>query len=103
MKNLDLELLSYQILGNIAKMAAANPAIKLDPKYDDYDYPVTAPHAQNGHPGHTTEQQDAQVFQLRSMLEQAGYTERLDTLSLVGYLGDNKHYTPLTDSVVAFP
>jgi hypothetical protein len=52
-------------------------------KYDDYDYPTTAPVAQNGHPGHTTPEQDAQVFQLRSVLEQAGHTKNLDTLTMV--------------------
>lgn len=56
---------------------------KLDPKYDDYDYPTTAPTPQSGHPGHTTPEQDAQVFQLRMQLEQLGYKERLDTLSMV--------------------
>lgn len=56
---------------------------QLDPKYDDYDYPITAPTPQNGHPGHTTPEQDAQVFQLRAMLEQEGYTKGLDTLTLV--------------------
>lgn len=55
----------------------------LDPKYDDYDYPTTSPNSQSGHPGHTTPEQDAQVHQLRTQLEQAGYKERLDTLSLV--------------------
>jgi hypothetical protein len=64
-------------------MAATNPEIKLDPKYDNYDYPTTAPTAQSGHPGHTTPEQDAQVYQLRMKLEQDGYTERLDTLTLV--------------------
>lgn len=64
-------------------MAATNPTIKLDPKYDDYDFPTTAPTKQAGHPGHTTPEQDAQVFQLRSKLEADGYTERLDTLTLV--------------------
>lgn len=64
---------------------AAAPAheLKLDPKYDDYDYPTVAPTPQNGHPGHTTPEQDAQVFQLRTQLEQAGYTKNLDTLTLV--------------------
>lgn len=62
---------------------AAPHELKLDPKYDDYDYPTVAPTAQSGHPGHTTPEQDAQVFQLRSMLEQAGYTKNLDTLTLV--------------------
>ena len=64
-------------------MASQNPHIELDPKYDHYDYPTTSPHKQSGHPGHTTPEQDAQVFQLRTLLEQAGYTERLDTLTLV--------------------
>lgn len=60
--------------------------LKLDPKYDHYDFPTTSQTTQSGHPGHTTPEQDAQVHQLRAMLEQAGYTERLDTLSLVGYI-----------------
>jgi len=64
-------------------MAAENPTIKLDPKYDHYDYPATSPHKQSGHPGYTTPEQDAQVSQLRTKLEAAGYTERLDTLTLV--------------------
>ena len=59
--------------------------MELDPKYDHYDYPTTSPNVQSGHPGHTTKQQDAQVFQLRTQLEQSGYTERLDTLSMVCY------------------
>lgn len=64
-------------------MATENPTIQLDPKYDDYDFPTTSSTKQSGHPGHTTPEQDAQVFQLRTKLEQAGYTERLDTLTLV--------------------
>ena len=70
--------------------ASANPGMQLDPKYDDYDYPTTAPEAQSGHPGHTTKEQDAQVFQLRSMLEQEGYKERLDTLTLLRFLRARK-------------
>lgn len=61
----------------------SGPQIKTDSKYDDYDYPTTAPEVKSGHPGHTTPEQDAQVFQLRTQLEQEGYTERLDTLSMV--------------------
>lgn len=57
--------------------------MELEPKYDDYDYPTTAPDAQEGHPGHLTPQQQAQVTQLRLMLESEGYTKRLDTLTLV--------------------
>lgn len=55
----------------------------LDPKYDHYDYPTVAAAPQTGHAGFTTPEQNAQVFQLRAMLEQAGCTERLDTLRLV--------------------
>ena len=61
----------------------ATPTMELDPKYDHYDYPTTAPTVQSGHPGHTTPEQNAQVFQLRSQLEQAGYKERLDTHTMV--------------------
>ncbi|KAK5075192.1 cytosolic factor, phosphatidylinositol/phosphatidylcholine transfer protein [Lithohypha guttulata] len=68
----------------------ANPQMALDPKYDDYDYPTTAPETQSGHPGHTTKEQDAQVHQLRAMLEQAGYSERLDTLTLLRFLRARK-------------
>lgn len=64
-------------------MASENPTMKLDPKYDDYDYPTTAPTKQSGHPGHLTPEQEAQVYQLRMKLEQQGYKERLDTLTLV--------------------
>ena len=63
--------------------AVGTHELKLDPKYDDYDYPTIAPTAQSGHAGHTTPEQDAQVFQLRSILEQEGYTKNLDTLTLV--------------------
>ena len=59
------------------------PQIKSDSKYDDFDYPTTSPEVKTGHPGHTTPEQDAQVFQLRTQLEQLNYTERLDTLCLV--------------------
>ncbi|KAK2802224.1 cytosolic factor, phosphatidylinositol/phosphatidylcholine transfer protein [Emmonsiellopsis sp. PD_5] len=69
--------------------AATNP-LTLDPKHDDYDFPTTAPDAQSGHPGHTTPEQDAQVYQLRTMLEQEGYTERLDTLTLLRFLRARK-------------
>ncbi|ERF73069.1 Sec14 cytosolic factor [Endocarpon pusillum Z07020] len=70
--------------------APSNPHVDLDPKYDDYDFPTTAPETQSGHPGHTTREQDAQVYQLRQMLEQAGYTERLDTLTLLRFLRARK-------------
>ena len=59
------------------------PQIKSDSKYDDFAYPTTSPEVISGHPGHTSPEQDAQVFQLRTQLEQANYTERLDTLCMV--------------------
>lgn len=68
-------------------MAAATETkpvpLELDPKYDDYDFPTVAPDAAPGHPGHLTETQQAQVSQLRMMLEAQGYTDRLDTLTMV--------------------
>ena len=67
-------------------MAAApqKRPIPLDEKYDKYDHPIEANTQQSGHPGFTTESQDAQVAQLRMMLESAGCKERLDTLTMVG-------------------
>ena len=62
---------------------AEKPAIELDPKYDHYDYPITSPDKKSGHAGHTTKEQDAQLHQLRAVLEQLGYKDRLDTLTLV--------------------
>lgn len=66
---------------------AAPPAevvpLKTDPKYDDYDFPTVSATNQSGHAGHLTPEQEAQVHQLRMSLEQKGFTERLDTLTLV--------------------
>jgi hypothetical protein len=55
----------------------------LNEKYDHYDFPYTAAEPGEGHAGGLTEQQIAQVHQLRMMLEAEGITERLDTLTLV--------------------
>ncbi|MCJ1424633.1 cytosolic factor, phosphatidylinositol/phosphatidylcholine transfer protein [Sticta canariensis] len=66
------------------------PQIKSDSKYDDFDYPTTSPEVKSGHPGHTSPEQDAQVFQLRTQLEQANYTERLDTLCMLRFLRARK-------------
>ncbi|KAJ9191137.1 hypothetical protein DTO166G4_4860 [Paecilomyces variotii] len=71
-------------------MASAPNPLPLDPKYDDYDFPTTAPEPQSGHPGHTTPEQDAQVVLLRSTLEQLGYKDRLDTLTLLRFLRARK-------------
>lgn len=64
-------------------MATQAKGIQQDPKYDNYDYPTISETAHPGHPGHTTPEQDAAVHQLRMKLESLGYTERLDTLTLV--------------------
>lgn len=68
----------------------------LDPKYDNYDFPTTSPESSPGHPGHTTKEQDAQVEQLRMMLEQAGYKDRLDTLTLLRFLRARKFNVELS-------
>lgn len=59
--------------------------MQLDPKYDDYDFPVVAPVKQDGHPGHLTTEQQEKVKQLRESLEKKGYTDRLDTLTLASW------------------
>ncbi|KAJ5888136.1 cytosolic factor phosphatidylinositol/phosphatidylcholine transfer protein [Penicillium taxi] len=64
----------------------AEQKLPTDPKYDTYDFPTTSPESKAGHPGHTTPEQDAKVFQLRTVLEQEGYTERLDTLTILRFL-----------------
>lgn len=60
--------------------------MELDPKYDDYDFPTKAPVEAPGHPGHLKPEEQAQVHQLRLLLEAEGFTKRLDTLTLVGSL-----------------
>jgi hypothetical protein len=77
----------------------ANPHMELDPKYDHYDYPTTAPTPQSGHPGHTTKEQDAAVHQLRMTLEQAGYKERLDTLTMLRFLRARKFQVPAAQAM----
>ncbi|KAE8392194.1 CRAL-TRIO domain-containing protein [Aspergillus alliaceus] len=61
-----------------------------NPKYDNYDFPYTAVMPQDGHAGHLTEQQIAKVHQLRMMLEAEGYTDRLDTLTMLRFLRARK-------------
>lgn len=55
----------------------------IDAKYDNYDFPYEAKEPQDGHAGHLKPDQIAQVHQLRMMLEAEGFTDRLDTLTLV--------------------
>ncbi|KEY65368.1 hypothetical protein S7711_04266 [Stachybotrys chartarum IBT 7711] len=62
----------------------------LDPKYDNYDFPLNAEQGQPGHAGFLTSEQIAQVHQLRLMLESEGYTDRLDTLTLLRFLRARK-------------
>ncbi|KAK3689597.1 CRAL-TRIO domain-containing protein [Podospora appendiculata] len=73
----------------MAATAVATP-MELDAKYDHYDYPTTSPVAQSGHPGYLTSEQQAQVHQLRLLLESEGYTKRLDTLTLLRFLRARK-------------
>lgn len=78
------------------------PNQELDPKYDHYEFPTIAPGNQPGHPGHTTKEQDAQVFQLRAMLEQAGCTSGLDTLTLLRFLRARKFNVELSKQMCIF-
>jgi hypothetical protein len=61
----------------------ATARMSTDPKYDSFDFPATNPESGTGHPGHTTPEQDEKVVQLRKELEEEGFTERLDTLTMV--------------------
>jgi hypothetical protein len=81
-------------------MVAATPRkLELDPKYDSHiDYPTVSATKQTGHPGFTTPEQDAKVHQLRMMLEQAGYHERLDTMTMVRHLKDARYVETNTDT-----
>ncbi|TAQ89849.1 hypothetical protein B7494_g1808 [Chlorociboria aeruginascens] len=83
----------------VLNMAAEQSTMTLDPKYDDYDFPTMSPNNQSGHPGHTTPQQDAQVHQLRMKLEQDGYTDRLDTLTLLRFLRARKFDVTLAEKM----
>lgn len=74
----------------MAEPAPSPSPLQLDSKYDAHDYPTTAPVAQNGHPGYLTPAQQAQVYQLRLLLESEGYTKRLDTLTLLRFLRARK-------------
>ncbi|SPO04434.1 probable phosphatidylinositol/phosphatidylcholine transfer protein SEC14 [Cephalotrichum gorgonifer] len=64
--------------------------MELDPKYDHYDFPTKAPIEAPGHPGYLKPEEQAQVAQLRMMLEAEGFTKRLDTLTLLRFLRARK-------------
>ncbi|KAK7732233.1 cytosolic factor, phosphatidylinositol/phosphatidylcholine transfer protein [Cytospora paraplurivora] len=68
----------------------ATEGLELNPKYDDYDFPVVAPVKASGHPGHLTPDQIEKVQQFRESLEKQGYTDRLDTLTLLRFLRARK-------------
>ena len=82
---------------------ASNPNMELDPKYDHYDFPTTAPEQKSGHPGHTTKEQDAAVHQLRMMLETEGYTQRLDTLTMLRFLRARKFNVEASKKMLVQP
>ncbi|KKA26989.1 hypothetical protein TD95_000529 [Thielaviopsis punctulata] len=71
-------------------MAPTPSPLKLDPKYDEFDFPVTAAAPQDGHPGYLTAEQQDKVEQLRLLLEAEGYTLRLDSLTLLRFLRARK-------------
>lgn len=50
-------------------------------KYDDYNFPLAT--SSPGHYGNLSTDQEAALHDLRTHLEEAKFTERLDTLSLV--------------------
>ncbi|KAI3325786.1 CRAL-TRIO domain-containing protein [Xylariaceae sp. AK1471] len=64
--------------------------MELDPKYDQFDFPLTSVETRDGHPGHLTPAQQAQVHQLRMMLESEGIKQHLDTLTLLRFLRARK-------------
>lgn len=94
--------------------AAASPAtrpLQLNPEFDHYSYPAAVSiDAHSGHPGHTTDQQDAIVVVFRGRLlsaepgfkeelrasnfqgdvDSVGYRKRLDTLTLLRFLRATK-------------
>ncbi|KAK7529808.1 CRAL-TRIO domain-containing protein [Phyllosticta citribraziliensis] len=68
----------------------AAKTLKTDPKYDDYDFPTVPADPLPGHPGNLTPEQEKAVEDLRAALEKDGYTERLDTLTLLRFLRARK-------------
>lgn len=70
-----------------------------DPKHDKFDYPTVNPESGTGHPGHTTPEQDEKVVQLRKELEEEGFTENLDTLTLLRFLRARKFDIPLAKTM----
>ncbi|KAG0130814.1 CRAL-TRIO domain-containing protein [Tuber indicum] len=74
----------------LATLDSTTPTTDSTSKYDHYTFPTTNSESGEGHPGHTTPEQDAKVLELRNGLEKEGYTERLDTLSMLRFLRARK-------------
>lgn len=70
--------------------APADHPLTLDPKYDQFDYPFIVEEPRPGHPGNTTDEQNEKVKQLREELEKLGFTDRLDTLTMLRFLRARK-------------
>ncbi|KAK7527956.1 CRAL-TRIO domain-containing protein [Phyllosticta citriasiana] len=68
----------------------AEKTLKTNPKYDDYDFPTVPADPLPGHPGNLTPEQEKAVEDLRAALEKEGYTERLDTLTMLRFLRARK-------------
>ncbi|KAI0475228.1 CRAL-TRIO domain-containing protein [Xylariaceae sp. FL0804] len=73
-----------------AAAAEKSGSMELDAKYDNFEFPTVTPEDRAGLPGHLNEGQQAQVHQLRLMLEGEGHKERLDTLTLLRFLRARK-------------
>ncbi|KAI0973743.1 CRAL-TRIO domain-containing protein [Xylaria arbuscula] len=74
-------------------MAAAPPEpreLELHPNYDHFDFPASSIEARTGHPGWLTPDQQAQVHQLRMMLEAENFKGPLDSLTLLRFLRARK-------------
>ncbi|KAI5790735.1 phosphatidylinositol transfer protein [Peziza echinospora] len=67
--------------------------------YDRYTYPTVSSTKLPGHPGHTTPEHDAAVVQFRAELESEGFTERLDTHTLLRFLRARKFDIPLAKAM----
>lgn len=85
-----------------AALDPTTPAADSASKYDHYTFPTTNPESGEGHPGHTTPEQDAKVLELRGVLEKEGYTERLDTHSMVSRFCSIILKERVTDSIPSF-
>ena len=86
----------------LAVLDSTTPDADFASKYDHYTFPTTNLGLGEGHPGHTTPEQNAKVLELRSVLEKEGYTERLDTHSMVSRLCSIISKERMTNSLPSF-